>query len=797
MRLTSNVIGLLAFALAALLSVLGAFWAAKAIEEVSERSVRRALTEEGFTFATAEADGLRVVISGQAPSEAQRFRALGVAGSIIDAGRVIDAMTVPDPAAIRAPDFSVEILRNDDGISLIGLIPAETGRDGILGKATVLAPGNVTDMLETANHPAPDHWGAALDYALSALKDLPRSKISVSAARIAIAAITDSAEQKAQLEQRLRRSAPSGVVLSLDVSAPRPVITPFILRFLIDEGGARFDACSADTVKARARILAAARAASAPDSSACTIGMGVPSPAWATAAEKSIAALAELKAGSVTMSDADISLIAADSVSQADFDRVVGELDAALPDVFSLTAVLTPKPKAVADQGPPELTAVRSTEGRVQIRGRLPDELTRSAVENFARARFGTGSVYVATRLDSALPDGWPQRALAAVEALSRIESGSVVVQPGLVRVEGVTGSTETGAAIARLLAERLGEGQEFDIRVRYDAKLDPLLALPSGEECIARIHDSLAKTKINFEPGSATLTPDTRAVIDAVAADLKDCADFPIEVAGHTDAQGGEEMNLALSEDRAEAVVDALRDRRVLVSNLHPAGYGETRPIADNGTEAGREANRRIEFTLLDEEALRDAETAAAAGDIDDAQEEPAPGDASMTAPTVDAGPAAGETVEPAGSGDDIGPGDDIGSGDEIGPDDGMDTVEVTGPGDEIAAGDDIGSGDEIGPGDAAPDEPVAADATAATGEPAPGADATATPEASGVAPGTVLPDGLPPALMAATDSPAAKPADDIVIEVLTPDRNTIRPKLRPASVEAAAEKARALDGD
>jgi OOP family OmpA-OmpF porin len=58
--------------------------------------------------------------------------------------------------------------------------------------------------------------------------------------------------------------------------------------------------------------------------------------------------------------------------------------------------------------------------------------------------------------------------------------------------------------------------------------------------------------------------------------------------------------MNLSLSQSRANAVLNALMSRRILTTGLTAKGYGETVPIADNSTEEGREANRRIEFTLI-----------------------------------------------------------------------------------------------------------------------------------------------------------------------------------------------------
>jgi OOP family OmpA-OmpF porin len=99
------------------------------------------------------------------------------------------------------------------------------------------------------------------------------------------------------------------------------------------------------------------------------------------------------------------------------------------------------------------------------------------------------------------------------------------------------------------------------------------------------------------------------------------------MEVAGHTDSQGREEMNARLSLERARAVLDELRLRRVLTSELEAQGYGESRPIADNDTEEGRETNRRIEFRLIGPEAeppaQTDLESAGDKGDKEDGTQE------------------------------------------------------------------------------------------------------------------------------------------------------------------------------
>ncbi|MEM9267805.1 MAG: OmpA family protein, partial [Pseudomonadota bacterium] len=72
----------------------------------------------------------------------------------------------------------------------------------------------------------------------------------------------------------------------------------------------------------------------------------------------------------------------------------------------------------------------------------------------------------------------------------------------------------------------------------------------------------------------------------------------------GHTDSQGRESSNMALSQSRADAVVDALLTQGLDTVYLRAVGFGETQPIADNETEDGRAQNRRIAFRLLEDEA-------------------------------------------------------------------------------------------------------------------------------------------------------------------------------------------------
>ena len=603
MRLSSLAIVTAALASAALISAVAASAIVAVVEDVSRQGVQEALIDGGHEWASVQSDGLQVVIEGEAPSESARFRAMSAAGTVVDTSRVIDNIRIRATEALAAPEFSIEVLRGDRGLTLIGLIPAATNRESLTARIADIAGGQpVADFLETADHPRPEGWQETVTYGLRALGRLPRSKVSIAAGRLTIDAIAESEAEKSRLETELRRTLPEGVSLTLNITAPRPVITPFTVRLTKDADGARFDACAAPDEGQRDLIVEAAVAAGASGRVSCTLALGAPSPRWGEAVARAIRALDGLGGGTVTFSDADVRLVAPVGTDPATFDRAVGELENALPPVFALDAVL-PEPPDPTEPALPEFSATLSPEGQVQIRGRVPDELINDMISNFARARFGT-DVVMGTRVAEGLPPGWSVKVLAALEALSELENGSVLVQPDLVTIRGATGSREASAEISRLMVEKLGADAAFELAVIYEESLDPVVGLPTPEECLGRIGIVTRDRKITFDPGSATLTADTQPVVDDIAEILRQCMDLPIEVAGYTDSQGSEDGNLRLSQERAEAVLSALRARRVPVSTFEATGYGEADPIADNGTAEGREANRRIEFRLVSPEA-------------------------------------------------------------------------------------------------------------------------------------------------------------------------------------------------
>ena len=111
----------------------------------------------------------------------------------------------------------------------------------------------------------------------------------------------------------------------------------------------------------------------------------------------------------------------------------------------------------------------------------------------------------------------------------------------------------------------------------------------------------SIRLDNIGFEFAKATLTPESKKELDELADMLIDYPLMRIEVEGHTDDVGSDASNLTLSEDRAKAVVDFLRDRKVEKERIGWKGYGETKPLVPNDSEEHQALNRRVEFRVVE----------------------------------------------------------------------------------------------------------------------------------------------------------------------------------------------------
>jgi len=149
----------------------------------------------------------------------------------------------------------------------------------------------------------------------------------------------------------------------------------------------------------------------------------------------------------------------------------------------------------------------------------------------------------------------------------------------------------ETGDRLAVVQAE-----QQQAARQKQAEETRPITA----DECQTRFAVISTTGAIYFKTGSAELDQASAPLLDSVADIANRCPAVKVEVTGHTDSVGGAHSNQVLSEQRAQSVVAFLAQHGVTSTRVTAAGFGDTRPVVPNNTEANRAKNRRIEFRVL-----------------------------------------------------------------------------------------------------------------------------------------------------------------------------------------------------
>ena len=152
------------------------------------------------------------------------------------------------------------------------------------------------------------------------------------------------------------------------------------------------------------------------------------------------------------------------------------------------------------------------------------------------------------------------------------------------------------GAGIGALAGGSIGyymDKQEAELRAELEG---------TGVS-VTRIGDNITLNmpgNVTFATDSSDLSPAIYDVLNSVGKVLGEYEQTVVEVAGHTDSTGAESYNQSLSERRAGSVSTYLQGQGVMSQRLITVGMGELRPVADNSSAAGRQANRRVEITMV-----------------------------------------------------------------------------------------------------------------------------------------------------------------------------------------------------
>ncbi|WP_436640933.1 OmpA family protein [Microbaculum sp. FT89] len=241
---------------------------------------------------------------------------------------------------------------------------------------------------------------------------------------------------------------------------------------------------------------------------------------------------------------------------------------------------------------------IRLTRNTIELRGSVPDEQSKATIVAAAEAAFPDRSLTTIVVERPGAPPLFADAAERAVEMMTRLAQGEASLSDGRISVTGAAFHRSAKTELLRALATGWPEGYEAD---DIDVSAGPSGAVVAAPLCEAAIETAMDGRRIEFEVGRAQMRADSRPALDRIAYEAARCPDTLIAVAGHTDSDGTDEANYRLSLERARTVVDLLVAEGLAPKRFTVLGYGESRPMASNGSDAGKTRNRRIELVLRD----------------------------------------------------------------------------------------------------------------------------------------------------------------------------------------------------
>jgi OOP family OmpA-OmpF porin len=421
----------------------------------------------------------------------------------------------------------------------------------------------------------------------AALKDavLDKTRITVDGRDITLAA--DAFSEDGRRSAVASVDAVPGVRLVNDETRLVPEAKPFVWSAERDVARVTLGG-SAPLPASKTRLMDAARGAIGGIEivDQMNLARGAP-PRFDAAALLLLDQVGKLKDGKVAISDTGVSL--------SGMARDLGGREAIaaalknLPEGFKVAANDVKAPPYIF-QAYKDPVAVTLT-----LTGYVPDNNVHAAVVQAAQRKFVAEKVVDNLKASLGAPSGFSAAVVPALGALSRLSTGTLVVTDREVKLSG--DALYEGAATQI----RAGLGKDFPqgFQFKPEISVKPAAAPVDPTVCQQLFSEQLGKGRIRFEQGRATLDADSTALLDRLIEIAMRCPAANIEVAGHTDGDGEDGFNQALSEKRAQAVVDYLVKAGLPATRFTAVGYGSTQPVAGNDTDEGKAQNRRIEFLV------------------------------------------------------------------------------------------------------------------------------------------------------------------------------------------------------
>jgi OOP family OmpA-OmpF porin len=425
----------------------------------------------------------------------------------------------------------------------------------------------------------------------------------------------------------LRAALPQGFSLARADVAP-PAVDPYVWS-AVKAGNALTLSGFVPSEAMREALAGAARAAmpGATVSDRMQVAAGAPAP-FEALARFGLTQLGRLTNGAASLSGTAFS-IAGTAPSPIVHSEVSGAVRLALPQGGAL---------ARADIAPPTVSpytwsAQRDGAG-VTVSGHVPSEAARSAAIAALRAAVPGAAVTDRQVIASGQPDNFDAMVAFGARQLGRLQSGTASIAANAYSIAGAAATfavrTEVVSALNALppgfILGREAVTSPPPVPVTPPVAVAPpappalpqvsvpipeapqaavvaiARAVPASDPCQAALSEIL-REPILFAVNRADIDARSYLVVNRLANAANACPTRMIEIGAHTDSDGEDEANMELSRRRAESVVEFLVRDGVERRRLIATGFGRMRPVAPNDTSENKARNRRVEFTVLDQE--------------------------------------------------------------------------------------------------------------------------------------------------------------------------------------------------
>lgn len=362
-----------------------------------------------------------------------------------------------------------------------------------------------------------------------------------------------------------------------------------------DDGAAVVLRGTVDTEAQRSALVAAAEAAFGADAVTDRLEVAGVEGAGGDATVAAVGDLAASLAGRVVEGEAGyngVALYLNGTVLDAESDTAIRDAATGLgvaPDDVDLVA--RPASGLVATAG----VAAGSTQ--VTLSGSVETDAQRTVLVDAATEAYGAGNVVDRLEVLGVAPtaDEDAERLAELLRLLTpNLSEGEASFDGTTLRLSGRYVSDDARAIVEQAAAELGLDPAAVSLSPRDAASAD------QAAELEAALNAAVGATPIPFDQSQSTLRPEADAILDQVAALARTYAGVSISVDGHTDADGSDAANLALSQARADTVLAALVERGVPADQLVARGFGETEPVAPNDTPANKALNRRVVFSVV-----------------------------------------------------------------------------------------------------------------------------------------------------------------------------------------------------